>query len=150
MLYIASDHGGFELKKQLFAYLTTQLKKEVEDLGPHTLEPEDDYPDYAFQLGKKVAADKNNLGIMICTSADGAIIAVNKIKGVRATIGHSIENTEWARKDDDANVLGLSGKFLSIDHAQAIVKKFLETEFRTDNPKYARRIKKITEFENKN
>ncbi|OGH87438.1 MAG: hypothetical protein A3J93_02805 [Candidatus Magasanikbacteria bacterium RIFOXYC2_FULL_42_28] len=149
MLYIASDHGGFELKKHLVAYLTKQLKKEVEDLGPYTLDPEDDYPDYAFKLGKKVIEKKDNFGIMICTSADGAIIAANKVEGIRATIGHSIENTEWARKDDDANVLGLSGKFLSTEHARAIVKKFLETEFRTDNPKYARRIQKITEFENK-
>lgn len=150
MLYIASDHGGFELKKHLLAYLTTELNKKVEDLGPYTLDPDDDYPDYAFRLGKKVGSKSDNLGIMICKSADGVVVAANKVKGVRASIGHSIENAEWSRRDDNVNVLCLAGKFLSTAHAEAIVKKFLETEFRTDNPKYARRLKKIAEFENKN
>ena len=148
MIYIGADHAGYRLKEKIKKYLDKQ-KLEYVDVGAERLKADDDYPDYAFRLGKKVIEKKDNFGIMICTSADGAVIAANKTKGIRATIGHSIENTEWARKDDDANVLGLSGKFLSTEHACAIVKKFLETEFRNDNPKYARRIQKITEFENK-
>src|SRR3989339_2160433 len=147
MIYIASDHGGFQLKKHLVTYLTTQLNKKVEDLGPDKFDPEDDYPDYAFKLGGKVASNKNAIGILICGSGQGMCFSANKVKGIRAGMGYSIEGAEMARRDSDANVLCLAGKVLSTDHAYAIVKKFLETEMRSDNPKYARRIKKITEFE---
>ncbi len=147
MLYIASDHNGFQLKKHLLTYINSQLKKEAVDLGPEKFDAEDDYPDYAFKLAKKVAAEKKSLGILICGSGHGVCIAANKIKGARAVLGYSIEGAELARRDDDANIICLAGKILSDDHACAIIKKFLETEMRTDNPKYARRLKKIADAE---
>lgn len=150
MIYIASDHAGFQLKKYLETYLTTQLKQEISDLGPKKYEETDDYTDYAPLVGKAVARNPKSLGILICGSGHGMCIAANKIKGVRASIGYSIEGTELARRDDDVNILCLAGKIISEDHAAAIVKKFLETELRTDSNRYSRRLEKIKEIEESN
>jgi len=147
MIYLASDHGGFQLKKFLETYLTTQLNQKVEDLGPKKYEETDDYTDYAPLVGKAVVRDSGSLGILICGSGHGMCITANKIKGVRASIGYSIEGAELARRDDDVNVLCLAGRILSEEHAAAIVKKFLETELRTDSIRYTRRLEKIKEIE---
>lgn len=147
MIYLASDHAGFELKKFIENYLITQLKQEIKDLGPKKYEETDDYTDYAPLVGKAVVRDQKSLGILICGSGHGMCITANKIKGVRASIGYSIEGAEFARRDDDVNVLCLAGRILSEEHAAAIVKKFLETELRTDSNRYARRLEKIKEIE---
>jgi ribose 5-phosphate isomerase B len=145
-MYIASDHAGFALKKYLIKYLKNQLKKEVEDLGPENFDEKDDFPDYAIPLAKKVAENKKDLGILICGTGHGMCIAANKIKGIRAILGYSIEGAEMGRRHNDANVLCLAGKFLSEEHASAIVKKFLETEFDGDE-RLSRRIEKIATAE---
>jgi len=150
MIYLASDHQGFELKKHLVTYLKTQLKQEVSDLGPEKYDETDDYVDYAPLVAKAVAREKESLGILICGSGHGMCIAANKVKDVRAVLGYSIEGAELARRDDDANVLCLAGSIISSDHAVAIVKKFLETKLRTDSNRYARRIEKIKEIEEYN
>ncbi|HOX60819.1 MAG TPA: RpiB/LacA/LacB family sugar-phosphate isomerase, partial [Candidatus Magasanikbacteria bacterium] len=87
------------------------------------------------------------LAILICGSGNGACMAANKVHGIRAALGYNIEAAEMARKHNNANALCLAGRVLSDDHATAIVKKFLESEFSTD-PKYARRNDKITTYEN--
>lgn len=147
MIYLASDHAGFQLKKSLETYLTTQLKQEVEDMGPKKYEETDDYTDYAPLVGKAVVRKPGSLGILICGSGHGMCITANKIKGIRASIGYSIEGAELARRDDDVNVLCLAARILSEEHATAIVKKFLETELRADSNRYARRLEKIKETE---
>ena len=147
MIYIAADHQGFQLKKHLTTYIETQLKKQLKDLGAEKYEETDDYVDYAPLVAKAVARDSNSFGVLICGSGHGMCIAANKIKGIRAILGYSIESTELARRDDDANILCLSGATTSPDHATAIVKKFLETKMRTDSNRYTRRIEKIKEIE---
>ncbi len=146
MLYIASDHNGFTLKKYLVRLFKTTLKIEAIDLGAEKFEEDDDYPDYAFILAKKVAENPDNRGILICGSGQGVCIVANKVKGIRAMLGYSIESAEMARKDDDVNVLCLPGRVLSEEHAIAIVKKFLTTDFKNQE-KYIRRVKKIEELE---
>ncbi len=146
MIYITSDHRGFQLKKHLFTYIKTQLKKPITDLGPKTYDKDDDFVDFAIKLGKKVTLKKNDLGIAICGSAQGMCIATNKIKGVRAIIGYSIEGAELGKRDNDANVLCLSSNSLSNEHSNAIVKKFLETNF-DGLERRVRRLKKIAELE---
>ncbi len=148
MIYLASDHNGYQLKKHLFTYITTQLQLPVSDLGPSDFDKDDDYPDFAKLVAQKTVAEKNNFGILICGSGHGMCIAANKIKGSRAVIGYSIEGAELARRDDDANIICLAGRILSNDHAVAIVKKFLTTNFRTDSDRFSRRLKKISNLEN--
>lgn len=146
MLYISSDHAGYKLKKHLLGYFKNELKKEITDLGPFEFTETDDYPDYAAALAREVVKEKNNLGILICGSGHGMCIAANKIKGARASIGYSIEGARMAKKDDDVNILCLAGSVLTDEHAAAIVKKFLETEFENIERR-TRRIEKIAGME---
>lgn len=142
MLYIASDHAGFQLKKALVTYIEKVLQLPIQDLGPSTFTKDDDYPDYAIPVGRKVAENNVNQGILICGSGHGVCITANKIKGIRAVLASGIESAELARKDDDANILCLSGKILSEEHARAIVKAFLDTPF-SGEERHIRRLEKI-------
>jgi ribose 5-phosphate isomerase B len=146
MLYISSDHAGYQLKKFLTDKFTNVLKVKFEDLGPHQFNAEDDFPDFAIPLAKKVVKNKTNRGILICGSGHGMNIAANKIKGARAILGVAIESVELGRRDNDANILCLPGRVLSPEHGIAIVKKFLETEF-DGAERRIRRLKKISELE---
>lgn len=147
MLYIASDHAGFQLKKELFKYIKTDLSKEIEDLGPEVFIETDDFPDFAVPLATKVAQDRENMGILICGTGQGMCITANKIKGAYAIIGYNLAATELGRRHNDANILCLSGKPVSIDFAKAIVKKFLDTKFDGDQ-RLVRRNQKIKDLEN--
>ena len=145
-LYISSDHGGYKLKKRLVRYIQNELKRDVEDIGPHEYEKTDDYPDYAIPLAKKTVETKGR-GITICSSGIGVCIAANKIAGVRAGLGYNIEVAESMVKDDDTNILCLGAKTISEDHAMAIVKKWLESKKEFLGGKYQRRIDKINALE---
>ncbi len=146
MLYIASDHAGYQLKKEIIKYVKTQLNKEVEDMGPTAFVENDDFPDFAIPLAKKVAENKDNFGILICGTGQGMCIVANKIKGAYAIMGYNIGATELGRKHNNANILCLPGHLPSIDFTNAIVKKFLETKFEGDE-RFVRRNKKIEELE---
>lgn len=146
MLYIGADHRGFHLKKYLLRYLKNQLKIKPADVGAAIYDAEDDFPDFAIALAKKVAKSKAALGILICGTGHGVCIAANKVKGVRAAAGYSIEAAERARKEDNVNVLCLAGRFLSEEHAAAIVKIFLANKFDPEE-KRVRRLKKIAAVE---
>ncbi|HSR89151.1 MAG TPA: RpiB/LacA/LacB family sugar-phosphate isomerase [Candidatus Udaeobacter sp.] len=146
MIYIASDHNGFQLKKDITNYLKDKLNKEVEDLGPATFVQTDDFPDFAIPLAKAVAKDKDSFGILVCGTGQGMCIAANKIKGAYAIIGYNISATEMGRKHNDANILCLPGNPASLDFAYAIIKKFLETKFDGD-ARLVRRNQKIADLE---
>ncbi len=146
MLYIASDHAGFQLKKELIHYLKTELAQGVKDLGAEVFIPTDDFPDYAVPLAKKVAEDRANFGILICGTGHGMCITANKIKGAYAIIGYNIQSTEMGRKHNNANILCLPSNPPSLDFSKAIVKKFLATKFDGDE-RLVRRNKKIEDLE---
>lgn len=147
MLYIASDHAGFQLKKEIVKYIKTQLNTKVEDIGPAAFVETDDFPDFAIPLAQAVAKDKDSFGILICGTGQGMCIAANKIKGAYAIMGYNIQAAELGRKHNNANILCLPGRLLpSLDFANAIVKKFLETKFDGD-ARFVRRNRKIEEIE---
>ena len=146
MLFIASDHAGFQLKKELLHYIKIELNKEIEDLGPEVFIQTDDFPDFAIPLAKKVAENKENFGILICGTGQGMCIAANKVKGAYAIIGYNIQATELGRKHNNANILCLPGTPASLDFTKAIVKKFLNTDFDGDE-RLVRRNVKIQELE---
>ncbi len=145
-LYIASDHRGYQLKKRLVRFFENELKLPVIDMGPTEYVETDDYPDYAVPLAKKVAKTKAARGILICGSANGVCITANKIKGIRAGIGYNITAAEAAMADLNTNILCLSAKLSTDDHAMAIVKKWLATPF-SGEERHERRIKKIKALE---
>jgi ribose 5-phosphate isomerase B len=144
MLYIASDHGGYKLKKRLVRYFQNELNIEVEDMGPHEFDEEDDYPDYAIPLAKKVA-ETNGRGILICKNGIGVCIASNKVKNIRAGIGYSIKAAETMMQDDNTNILCLAADHGSEDHAMTVAKKWLETKF-SEEERHVRRLKKVADI----
>ncbi len=149
MIYIASDHGGFKLKKRLIRFFQNDLKIEIEDIGPFEYDKTDDYPDFAEPLAKKVAVDTDNKGIAICRNGAGMCITANKIKGIRAALGFNIKATEKMAGDDNINVLCLAGDYLTDDHAMAIIKKWLEIPFSNES-RHKRRLRKIEKIEKNN
>jgi ribose 5-phosphate isomerase B len=146
-LYIASDHGGFKLKEKIKDYLNKQ-GVEYEDLGTHGGDLEDDYPDYALKVGKKVSKGKGNQGILICGSGSGMAMAVNKVKGIRASMAYDTYSAKMARVDNDANVLCLRERYFAPANAKKIVAIWLNTEF-SGLARHKRRIGKISKYERK-
>jgi len=146
MIYIGSDHRGYNLKEKLKIYLT-ELGFVFDDLGAKELIPDDDYPDYALAVAQKVAEDpENNRGILICGSGIGVDIVANKIKGIRSALCFDVKQAQASRNDDNANILSLSANFISESLAKEIVKIWLETPF-SGEENHARRIDKIKKIE---
>ncbi|MCH7552304.1 RpiB/LacA/LacB family sugar-phosphate isomerase, partial [Patescibacteria group bacterium] len=96
MIYLAADHAGFDLKEVIKTYLKDQ-GKEVEDMGAFTLNKEDDYPDFILLAARKVAENKENLGLFFGATGQGEAIAANKVRGIRARVSHRL-SLELVRK----------------------------------------------------
>ena len=143
-VYIAADHGGFDLKKDLLGYLEN-LNYQVEDLGNNKKDPQDDYPDFVIPLAKRVVEEKV-LGIIIGRSGNGEAIAANKVKGARATVCISEKMSQKARRDNNANILSLGADYMDFDLAKKVTKIFLETEF-SEAERHIKRIGKISSYE---
>lgn len=123
-VYLTSDHGGFELKQQLVNRLSTDGYT-VFDLGPATLMPDDDYPDYAVVLGERVAAQPEALGIAICRNGQGMCLAANTVAGIRAVSAFRSDMAVSTRTDDAANVLCLAADYQSLAEVLPIVEAWL-------------------------
>ena len=146
MIYISSDHRGLELKSYLTNALTTQGVGIV-DLGPHTLDPEDDYPDYAKIVSKKIQEDPENMGILICANGVGMSIAANKFRGVRAALSWNPEHAQSSRTDDGANILVLPSNYITNEEALEVVQTWVSTNF-SGEERHIRRLVKITNLDN--
>lgn len=144
-VFIGADHRGFELKSKLIAWLGS-YDYQVEDCGAFQYEQTDDYPDFAKVVSEKVVAEKGSRGIVICGGGSGVVMAANKIKGVRCTLGFKNDQIKAGRIDDDVNILAIASDFTDEGSAQEIVRTFLETEF-DPSEKHARRIEKLTALE---
>lgn len=145
-LFITSDHAGYQLKKRLVRYLKNELKIDAEDLGPHEYTEDDDYPDYIIPATQK-AVEASGRVIVIGGSGNGEAIAANKVKGMRCALVHSVETAELSRQHNDANGISFGARIVTDEHAMAMLKKWLETDFL--GGKHEERIEKIKEFENK-
>lgn len=143
-LFIASDHAGFQLKKRLIRYLENELKLKVEDMGAKEHNLEDDFPDYILPAAEK-AVKKGGRAIVIGGSGNGEAIAANKVKGMRCAVVHSIQTAELSRADNDANGIAFGARIVTEEHAIAMLKTWLQTEFK--GGKYQRRNEKIAKFE---
>src|SRR5688500_5589813 len=108
MIFIGADHRGFELKAKINEWMRGR-DLEFEDLGAFEELPDDDYVDYAIEVGLHVAKNPiKNRGIVICGSGVGVDVAANKVNKVRCGLGFSPDQVHAARKDDDINVLALA------------------------------------------
>ncbi len=146
MIYFGADHRGYKLKEALKVYLK-ELNFNFDDLGALELNPEDDYPDYAILVAKKVAEDpEKNRGILICGSGVGVDVTANKFKGVRSALIFNTEQARMSRNDDNTNVLSFSADFTDENLAKEILKIWLETPF-SRLERHVRRVEKIKKIE---
>ena len=138
-ILISNDHAGVELKNAINSF----LKKKgyvVVNLGDNTGESVD-YPDIIHPLAKEISNNKEKTGIILCGTGNGVSMVANKYKGVRAGLCWNKEIAELIRKHNDANILSLPARFLSIKQALEIVEVFLKTDF--EGGRHERRVNKI-------
>lgn len=147
-IFIGSDHQGFALKSKIVLYLS-KLKINVEDIGPDQLDPDDDFPQFAYAATTKVigSEDKDPRAILICGGGQGMAIAANRARGIRAVVVWDSEEAEYSRKDNDSNVLCLPARIVQEDETlwQGIVDTWLNTKFATAT-RYIRRNKQLDEI----
>lgn len=150
IIFLAADHGGFELKEEVKSWLQ-EWKYDYTDLGAHEFKADDDYPDYAFQLAEQVSKETKGgnedvFGILVCRSGGGMTIAANKVKGVRAVPVYNPQEAAHARNDNHANVISLSGDWTDQETAYQTVKAFLQTPPSAES-RHIRRLVKIIDYE---
>jgi len=137
---IAADHAGYDMKQKLVAELSA-LGYQPEDLGAHTEEPSDDYPDYARPLAEEVATGKAKRGILLCGSGVGMDIVANRYHGVRAALAWEPLVAGLSRRHNNSNVLVLPARFITDEQGVEIMKTWLSTGF--DGGRHERRVEKI-------
>lgn len=135
---IGADHAGFEYKEALSSFLKDY---DIEDFGTYAADSVD-YPDFAHPVAIAVESGEYKLGILICGSGNGIAITANKHQGIRAAICWNTELASLARKHNNANILCLPARFMSIKEAQEITTTFLNTEF--EGGRHQNRVNKIS------
>ena len=145
IIAIGADHGGFSYKEKIKEYFS-DIK--FVDVGAKKLDPKDDYTTFSFKVGESVKENKADLGIMICRTGVGAVIALNKIKGIRAGVLESEEGVILARKKNNINVLSFGADNITEEEAIKIVKLFISTEF--EGGRHKKRLEDIKKYEEQN
>jgi len=138
VLIVGSDHAGLELKRELVA-VAAGLGYEVRDLGTHTSDSTD-YPDYAHQVARAVAAGEG-LGLLVCGTGLGMSMAANRHPGVRAAACGDVFSASMTRQHNDANVLCIGSRVVGVGLAAEILKAFLGASF--EGGRHERRVNKI-------
>ena len=136
---IGGDHAGFTYKQAIITLLQEQ-GHQVEDFGPHS-DASVDYPDHAHPLAAAVETAQAELGILICGSGNGVAITANKHAGVRAALCWNEEITALARQHNNANVICIPARFISLEEAKKLVTTFLTTPF--EGGRHGRRVDKM-------
>jgi len=136
-IHIGSDHAGLELKAELVKHLTDN-GHDVTDHGPHEYDALDDYPDFCIPAAEAVAKDPSSLGIVLGGSGNG----------IRAALAWSVETAKLARDHNNANVIAVGGRMHEISFVKEIIDTFIAAPFSNDE-RHIRRIKKISDFENR-
>ncbi len=142
---LGADHAGYELKEKVKKYLQSK-GVETLDLGTNSTESVD-YPDFAVKVAEQVSQKIVDWGVLVCKSGIGMSIAANKVKGVRAAVVRTVEDTKLARGHNDANLLALSGAFTTEAEAKKIVDAWMGTKF--EGGRHERRVKKILDLDRK-
>ena len=142
---VGADHGGLSLKTDLIPWLES-LGYQVTDVGAYSLDPADDYPDFAERVARVVTSDQAGRGILICGSGVGACIAANKVPGIRACLGHDIYSAHQGVEHDNMNILCLGARVVGIELAKDLVAAFLNAGF-TGEERHRRRLDKVAAME---
>lgn len=142
MIVIGSDHGGFELKKALIAYLK-EKGKEVLDCGTYSADSVD-YPDIAKDVCSKILSGEGEFGILICGTGIGISIAANKIKGIRAALLCNTFSARATKEHNDANVICFGGRVTTPELAIDMLEAYMNASFQ--GGRHQIRIDKLTDL----
>ncbi|MCB0704054.1 MAG: ribose 5-phosphate isomerase B [Saprospiraceae bacterium] len=136
---IGCDHAGFAYKDPIIKMLQEQGVK-VTDFGTNS-EDSVDYPDFVHPVADQVESGEADLGIVICGSGNGVAMTANKHQGIRAALCWQSELAQLAREHNNANVLALPARFISVHQALEMVRLFITTDF--EGGRHERRVNKI-------
>ena len=128
---VGGDHAGFDYKDQLIDYLKEQGFT-IKDCGTYSADSVD-YPD--------LESGEVSWGLLLCGSANGVAITANKHQGIRAGLAWNTEVAKLVRQHNDANVICLPVRFISLDEAKACLQMFIDTDF--EGGRHAGRVNKI-------
>ena len=137
---VGADHAGFEYKDAIVKYLN-KAGYQVADFGTYSADSVD-YPDFAHPTANSVEKDESGCGVLICGSANGIAITANKHQGIRAAICWQKEIAELARLHNNANIVCLPARFVSLQNAFDIIDTFLKTPF--EGGRHQGRVNKMT------
>jgi ribose 5-phosphate isomerase B len=149
MIYLASDHRGFQLKEAIKQFLAARSIA-AEDRGAFAYDAGDDYVDFAAEAAAKITANPaEHRGIFICGSGQGMSIVANKFRGIRAALCWNTREAQQSRRDDDANILVLAADAYDEAQAQEIVAVWMDTPF-SGEERHIRRLREIGDIEARN
>jgi ribose 5-phosphate isomerase B len=158
-IYIASDHTGFELKKELMLYIKS-LGFEPIDIGPFEYDADDDYPDFIRPAAVAVAGDAGSFGVLLGGSGQGEAMSANRVKGARAAVFYGgvlakiavdiegnmstdpYEIVKLTRQHNNANIISFGTRFMTVEEIKEAIKIFIETKS-SEAERHVRRVKKI-------
>ena len=142
---VASDHGGFPLKGRIIEELK-KMGNQPLDLGDHSADQPDDYPDFARAVAEAVLAGRAERAVLLCGSGAGACVAANKFKGIRAATCHDSFSARQCVEDDNVNVLCLGARVVGPELAVDLVRDYVNARF-SGAERHKRRLEKIAGFE---
>ncbi len=138
-IIIGSDHAGFQMKQALRDWLIAR-EYVVEDFGVQSDSPAD-YPDIAHPVAERISEDNAYIGILLCGSGNGVAITANKHPDIRAAICWTDELASLARLHNDANILCIPARFVTLEDAMSMAERFLNTAF--EGGRHQRRVNKM-------
>lgn len=144
-LVLGSDHAGFPLKATVLDHLQ-RLGHEVRDVGSYDDEPVD-FPEIAQAVTRAVNDGSAERGLLVCGTGVGASIAANKVKGIRAAVGHDVHSAHQCVEHDDVNVLCIGAQIVGPWLALDLIDAFLVAEFSTDED-FRRRVAMLHDMDN--
>lgn len=136
---IGCDHAGYQLKQEIIRHLTSK-GFEIKDFGCYS-EDSIDYPDFAHPVAEMVEQNDGMLGILLCGSGNGINMTANKHQGIRSALCWQPEIAKLAREHNNANIITLPARFISVENALEMVDLFLSTDF--EGGRHQKRIDKI-------
>ena len=142
---LGADHAGFNLRESVISTIKS-AGHHVIDLGAHSYDAEDDYPDRAALVAKSVQSGEANRGVILCGSGIGAAVTANKFRGVRASVCHDTYSAAQGVVHDDMNVLCIGGRVVGDAIATELVEAFLSAEM-GEEIRFHRRLQKLNDIE---
>ncbi|WP_131103898.1 ribose-5-phosphate isomerase [Ornithinimicrobium sufpigmenti] len=144
-VHLGGDHAAYELQRDLVTWLAEQ-GHDVVDHGPVDYDAQDDYPVFVLRAAQAVADDPGSLGVVLGGSGNGEQMAANKVAGIRAALASTPQLAQLSREHNDARVLSIGARFVSVEEGREIVRVFLETPF-SGETRHQRRIDMLTAYE---